>query len=115
MDLDVSDLEIDYMGITDIIPDSSIKENSKSFIYQNDEDFIVSIGGMSFQFRSAFQNMEGVMKNVSKLLELFNDRVISIDISIDINNINSHLLLLAKTFSRKQAINVSKKNNKVSL
>ncbi len=66
-----------------------------------ESNFIVSVGGMSFPFRSAFNDLDQVVTNAikfTKILEVSKS-------NFDISKFKNHLIYLAKSFNRKASIN----------
>ncbi len=66
-----------------------------------ESNFIVSVGGMSFPFRTAFNNIDQVVFNAKRFIKL----VEISNISFDIKKFKDHLIHLAKSFNRKASIN----------
>jgi len=65
-----------------------------------DKELVVSIGGMSFSFQSAFNNINMVMDNATKIVKLVSEK----ELHGDLNILKSHLITVARSFNRKSAI-----------
>jgi len=76
-------------------------------INKKSNEYMVSIGGMTFPFKSTFDNIDQVMVNVSVVSNLFSNDVIKIDLDC----LKYHLYNISKTFNKMEAIKLAKQEH----